>query len=412
MLLDHGRCLALPAADRATFGADLLKQFMGTHHGEQAAAHVSAARALEDWESFKEHVVQTFAKTPMSRMWEALTPEREHLQWVNGWRVLSLLRTYCPAEAAVERAISLRGRFTGRMHDMEDTDVLSMCMALHCNLPLRQWVKGQGVEVARKLAANARFDLRTRHGVSQRIHPRTSVEAATPQCLEGEATVADDGDILPSFGGRRCHWLVKAPQANDQEAPSEDTDDTVVEQDGSPAQHRGNHDFFTFRRGIDCAVCRQSLRIWCNTCLICHTCFAKDPRPCGEAVVQVVDDAAEAAENNSEEEAVAPRKSDPKRALARAKANLVCTAKAGTLRDWTRARMCDCLGAMGVKVTYNMNRQQARDIAMQHALPLLAQMDSDWAPPTDGVTRSAAPPSSSQPCSQVPVDDMDGLIDE
>ena len=198
MLLDHGRWLALPAADRARFGVDLLKQFMGTHHAELAAAHVRAARALEEWESFKEHVVQTFAKTPMSRMWEALTPEREHLQWVNVWRVLSLLRTYCPAEAAVERAISLRGRFTNSMHDMEDTHVLSMCMALHCNLPpYRQWVKGQGVE----LAANARFNVRPRHRVSRCIDPRTSVEAAMLQCLEGEAAVANDGDILPTSGG-------------------------------------------------------------------------------------------------------------------------------------------------------------------------------------------------------------------
>ena len=186
----------------------------------------------------------------------------------------------------------------------------------------------------------------------------------------------------------------------------------MVKPDGSPAQHGGNHDFFTSRRGMHCAVCRQSVRIWCNTCLVCHTCFVKDPRPCGEAMVQVVDHAAEVAENNSEEEAVARRKSDPKRALARAQAKLVCAAKAGTLRDWTRARICDCLGAMGVKVPYNMNRRQARDIDMQQALPLLALMDSHWVPPTDRVTRSAAPPSSSQPCSQVPVDDMDGLIDE
>ena len=128
--------------------------------------------------------------------------------------------------------------------------------------------------------------------------------------------------------------------------------------------------------------------------------------------MQVVDDAAEAAENNSEKEAVAPRKSDPKHALARAQGNLVCAAKAGTLRDWTRARIYDCLGAMGVKVPYNMNRQQARDIAMQQALPLRAQMDCDCVPPTDRVTRSAAPPSSLQPCSQAPVDDKDGLIDE
>ena len=258
---------------------------MGTHHAKLAAAHVNAARALEEWESFKEHVVQTFAKTPMSRMWEALTPEREHLQWVNVWRVLSLLRTYCPAEAAVERAISLRGRFTSSMHDMEDTHVLSMCMALHCNLPpLRQWVKGQGVEVASKLAAIARFDVCPRHRVSQRIDPRTSVEAAMLQCLEGEAAVVDDGDILPSFGGSEVPLACQGATRKraDRQALSEDT---LVEPDGSPAQHGGNHDFFTFRRGIDCAVCRQSMRIWCNTCLVCHTCFVKDPRPCGEAVV-------------------------------------------------------------------------------------------------------------------------------
>ena len=49
VLLDHGRWFALPAADRARFGVDLLKQFMGTHHAELAAAHVNAARALEIW---------------------------------------------------------------------------------------------------------------------------------------------------------------------------------------------------------------------------------------------------------------------------------------------------------------------------------------------------------------------------
>ena len=63
MLLDHGRLLTLPPVDRATFGVDLLKQFMGTQHTELVAAHVNAARALEEWASFKEHVVQKFAKT-------------------------------------------------------------------------------------------------------------------------------------------------------------------------------------------------------------------------------------------------------------------------------------------------------------------------------------------------------------
>ena len=221
---------------------------------------------------------------------------------------------------AVERAISLCGRFTKSLHDMEDTHVLSMYMALHCNLPpLRQWMKGQGVEVASKLA-NARFDVRPRHRVSQRIDPGTSVEAAMLQCLDGEAAVAEDGDILPSFGGLEVPLACQRATGRhaDRQAPLEDTGGTVVEPHGSPAQHAGNHDFFTFRRGMDCAVSRQSVRIWCNTCLVCHTCFVKDPRPCGEAVVQVVDDAAEAAKNNSEEQALAPRKSDPRRALARA----------------------------------------------------------------------------------------------
>ena len=112
VLLDHGRWLALPAADRATFGVDLLKQFMGTHHAELAAAHVNAARALEEWESFKEHVVRTFAKTPMSRMWEALTPEREHVQWVNVWCVLAL-RTYCPRIALLRPLLSVPLRCVG-----------------------------------------------------------------------------------------------------------------------------------------------------------------------------------------------------------------------------------------------------------------------------------------------------------
>ena len=146
------------------------------------------------------------------------------------------------------------------MHDMEDTHVLSMCMALHCNLPpLRQWGKRQGVEVASKLAANARFDVRPRHRVSQRIDPCTSLEAAMLQCLEGEAAVADDGDILPSFGGSEVPPACQGATRADRQAPSGDTEGTVVEPDGSPAQHGGNHDFFTFRRGMQCAVCRQSV---------------------------------------------------------------------------------------------------------------------------------------------------------
>ena len=216
------------------------------------------------------------------------------------------------------------------------------------------------------------------------------------------------------LGSRRCHWLVKAQHANGlTDKPclrtmwsnqmvvllimvvtmtsSVSEGAWTMQCAGSLCASGATHVRFATHAlsKIQDPVVRQWCRLWCGC-----------------------DDATEAAENNSEEEAVAPRKSDPKRPLARAQAKLVCAAKAGTLRHGTRARICDCLGAMGVKVPYNMNRQQARDIAMQQALPLLAQMDSDWVPLTDRVTRSAAPPSSSQACSPAPVDDMDGLIDE
>ena len=67
--------------------------------------------------------------------------------------------TYCRAEAVVECDISLRGEFSSSMQDIVETHVLSMSMALHSNLPpLQQWAKGQGVALARHLAARARFD--------------------------------------------------------------------------------------------------------------------------------------------------------------------------------------------------------------------------------------------------------------
>ena len=88
------------------------------------------------------------------------------------------------------------------MQDIAETHVRSMCMALHSNLPpLQQWAKGQGVVVARHLAARARFDLRPRQRVSQQVYPRESGEATMLQCLQGNEAVADDSDILPFFGG-------------------------------------------------------------------------------------------------------------------------------------------------------------------------------------------------------------------
>ena len=134
MLLDHGRLLALPVSERATYGVQQLRQFRASHQDELSAAHVNRDRALAEWAGLKERMVQHFANVQMSKMWEALASEKAHAQWVNVWCVLALLRTYCLAEAAVERAISLRGRFSSSMQDIVETHVLSMCMALHSHL--------------------------------------------------------------------------------------------------------------------------------------------------------------------------------------------------------------------------------------------------------------------------------------
>ena len=355
--------------------------------------------------------MQHFANMQMSKMWEALAPERAHAQWVNVWRVLALLRTYCPAEAAVERAISLRGRFCSSMQDIVETHVLSMCMALHSNLPpLQQWAKGQGVAVARHPAARARFDLRPRQRVSRKVNERESVEAAMLQCLQGNEAVADDGDILPFFGGPGTPLTSTAPSGKGTERHRDDVVSTVAP-DGTHDSHAGNHDFITFCRGTQCATCKQVVRIWCNTCLVCHACFCAGPRPCTEVVVNVADDVCVEGENNSADELATPRKPDKGRRVAKMQAKLVLAAQNGTLRDWTRGALLHCLDVLGVKVACSSNRRQMRDLAMQHALPLLAQWVA-FVPDTDRVTRSAAPPSSSQPSCSQPVDDMDGLIDE
>ena len=82
---------------------------------------------------------------------------------------------------------------------------------------------------------------------------------------------------------------------------------TVVAPDGTPNTHAGSHDFFTFR-GMECATCKQLVRIWCNTCLVCCACFSADPCPCTEAAVNVADDVCEDGENNSADELATPRK--------------------------------------------------------------------------------------------------------
>ena len=411
VLLDHGRFVALPVNERAAYGVEQLRQFMTSHQEELGAANVNRDRALVEWEGLKEHMVQHFATVQMSKMWEALAPERAHAPWGNVWRVLALLRTYCPAEAAVERAISLLGRFCSSMHDTVETHVLSMCMALHSNLPpLQQWAKGQGVAVARHLAAHARFDLRPRQRVSKKVGDRESVEAAMLQCLQGSEAVADDGDSLPFFGGPGTPLSSTAPSGKGTERHQADVV-SIVAPDGTPDSHAGNHDFITFRRGIECATCKKEVRIWCNTCLVCHACFCASPRPCGNVVVNVVDDVCDEGENNSADELATPRKPNKRRGVARMQAKLVMATQNGRLRDWSKGAPLNCLDVLGVKVAGNSDRQELRDLATQHALPLLEEWDA-FVPDTDRVTRSAAPPSSSQPSCSQPVDDMDGLIDE
>ena len=159
VLLDHGCLLALSISEHATYGVQKLQHFMALHQDELSAAHVNCDRVLAEWVGLKEHMVKHFANVLMSKMWEALALEKSHAQWVNVCHVLALLRTYFPAEAAVARAISLRGRCSSTMQGIVETHVFSMCMALHSNFPpLQQCAKGQGVAVARHLAACARFD--------------------------------------------------------------------------------------------------------------------------------------------------------------------------------------------------------------------------------------------------------------
>ena len=162
---------------------------------------------------------------------------------------------------------------------------------------------------------------------------------------------------------------------------------------------------------MQCATCKQVVRICGNTCLVCHACFCAGPHPCTQVVVNVADDVCGDGENNNADELATPRKLDKRRGVAKMQAKLVMAVQNGKLRDWTRAALSNSLDVLGVKVPSGSNCGQTRDIAMQHALPLLAQWDA-FVPYTDRVTRFLVPPSSSQPCCSQPMDGMDGLIDE
>ena len=64
--------------------------------------------------------------------------------------------------------------------------------------------------MAGHLAARARFDVRPWHRVSRELDAREYVGAAMLQCLQGDAAVANDGNMLPFFVRvlRRC-WLAR-----------------------------------------------------------------------------------------------------------------------------------------------------------------------------------------------------------
>ena len=120
VLLEHGRLLALPVSERATCGVQQLRQFMASHQDELRAVRVNCGHAFVECAGLKAHMVQHFANVQMSKMWEAVALEKAHALWVNVWCIHALLRTYCPAKAALQRAISFRGRFSSTQGDHQD----------------------------------------------------------------------------------------------------------------------------------------------------------------------------------------------------------------------------------------------------------------------------------------------------
>ena len=170
--------------------------------------------------------------------------------------------------------------------------------------------------MARHLAPRARFDLRPRQRASRKVSERVSVEAAMLQFLQGNEAVADDGDILPFFGRPGTPLTSTALSGKGTGRHRADVVSTIAP-DGTRDSHAGNHGSTTFRRGTQCATCKHVVRIWCNTCLVCHACFCAGPRPCLEAVVNVADDVCDEGENNSADELATPPQPDKARRVAR-----------------------------------------------------------------------------------------------
>ena len=80
------------------------------------------------------------------------------------------------------------------------------------------------------------------------------------QCLQGTEAVIDDGDILPFFGGPGTPLTITAPSGKGAKRHKVDVV-TIVAQDGTPDTQAGNHDFIFFRRGMQCAICKQVVSI-------------------------------------------------------------------------------------------------------------------------------------------------------
>ena len=168
---------------------------------------------------------------------------------------------------------------------------------------------------------------------------------------------ADDGDIPPVFGRLDAPLATKAPSGKGAKQHKVHVV-TIVAPDGTPETHVGSHDFFTFRRGIECATCKQSACMCCNTCLVCHACFSAYPRPCTEAAVNVVDHVCEVDENNNATKMCTSCKPNKGRVVAGMQAKLVMAAESGKVRDWPRTTLSHCLDWLGVTLPSGTNRQQ------------------------------------------------------
>ena len=114
--------------------------------------------------------------------------------------------------------------------------------------------------MTRPLAALALFEVCPRQRVSRQMGAPKSMQATMVECLEVNEVVADDGAIVPLFGGPGAPLAAKRPLGKSAERHKVDAV-TFVAPHGTPYTQARNHDFLTFRRGMECATCKHLLRI-------------------------------------------------------------------------------------------------------------------------------------------------------